>query len=86
MQTAASQKINTSQAIIELVRIRPWFCVLTFALWTLFYITPIAVGLLTREFFDAVSGDAPARFELGTIIALLIASELGRMLSFSSGV
>ena len=43
------------------------------------FLLEMVPGLLAREFFNILSGSAPARFGLITMIALLFAGALGRM-------
>ena len=43
------------------------------------FLLEMAPGLLTREFFNMLSGSTPARFSLITLISLLFAGALGRM-------
>ncbi len=78
--------MNTRQAIGRLARARPGVFILTFSLWTLFYSAPLLTGLLTREFFTALTGDTPARFDVPTLIALLVATEGMRLITFAYGI
>ncbi len=55
-------------------------------LWGLFWMLPLAVGLLTREIFDTLSGRAPAGTGLWTLIALLLATAAGRIVINTLGV
>jgi ATP-binding cassette subfamily B protein len=71
--------MTTREAMWRLARYKPWVYLLNFALWTLFYIIPIATGLVTKAFFDALSGGQQARFGVWGIIALLAAVSLARM-------
>ncbi len=69
-----------------LITYRPWFFVLNAALWALFHCVPLLMGLAVRAFFDAVSGQAPAGLNAWTLLALLAASQLARVVIFSFGV
>jgi len=84
MQRISTAKLNTSQALGRLLRDRPIQFALTFATWTGSYCAPLVTGWLTREFFNRLSGDALAGFNPWTLIALMVASELGRI--FVSGI
>jgi ATP-binding cassette subfamily B protein len=46
-------------------------------LWTAVWNMPILVGLITREFFDSLEGDAG--FTIPTLVALVVAYGLGRI-------
>ncbi len=43
----------------------------------IFFVLPIPVGLATRAFFDALSGDATAGLNAWSAVALLIAAQIG---------
>jgi ATP-binding cassette subfamily B protein len=70
--------------------VRPWRYVLRLARFKpglylgsgllasmLFYLFPLLPGLVIREFFDALSGDAPAAFGVWTALALLVGIGVG---------
>lgn len=48
--------------------------------WTLIYLAPIVPGLLTKQFFDLLSGNAAYRLGIGALLALLLATTLARVL------
>jgi ATP-binding cassette subfamily B protein len=50
---------------------QPWATALNLALWGLFWLLPLSVGLITREIFDTISGGAPLG-TLWTLLALLV--------------
>ncbi|TMC54540.1 MAG: ABC transporter ATP-binding protein [Chloroflexi bacterium] len=78
--------MNTSQAFMRLLRDRPLAFTLTFATWTATYCTPLVTGWLTRAFFDRLSGDAAAGPNVWTLIGLMVANELARILTSAAGV
>jgi ATP-binding cassette subfamily B protein len=41
-------------------------------LWVIIYLAPVVPGLLTKWFFDELTGDAPAGLDVPTLIALLL--------------
>jgi ATP-binding cassette, subfamily B, bacterial len=59
----------------HMLRWRPWLYTVSFALWVAFYTLPLAVGLITREIFDTLTGSQPATLSVWTLLALLVASE-----------
>jgi ATP-binding cassette subfamily B protein len=64
---------------VGVVHFRKWrylFNNLSFNLMMLAWLVP---GLVTREFFNLITGDAPARFDLWTLIAFLVAGSLLRI-------
>jgi ATP-binding cassette subfamily B protein len=68
------------KVIFKMIQYRPvlWLAnLLAMLIANLFWQIP---GLALREFFNLLSGDAPASLNLWTIIALLFASEIGSIL------
>ena len=67
------------KVILRAIRFRPWYwtidlgAVILFR--TLWQLTP---GLILRAFFNLLTGEAAASFGIWTIVALLVASEVGR--------
>ncbi|GAA3403133.1 ABC transporter ATP-binding protein [Paenibacillus hodogayensis] len=70
--------MTTFQLIWKLVRYRPLWYTVNALMWTLIYLAPIAPGLLTKAFFDALTDSAAAKLGLWAIIALLLAAAGGR--------
>ncbi|MEF3304023.1 ABC transporter ATP-binding protein [Paenibacillus sp. GYB003] len=64
--------MTTFQMLWRLVRYRPLLYALNAGMWTLIYLAPIVPGLLTKSFFDSLSGSAAARLGIWSIIALLL--------------
>src|SRR5207237_6003928 len=71
--------MTTGKAMWALARYRPWFYLLNFGLWTLVYVIPLGMGLLTGAFFDALSGKERAGLSVWTIIVLLAGVQVSRM-------
>lgn len=68
-----------------LVRYRPGLFALNCLLWGLFHLAPVAVGLVTRAFFDALSGQAAAGPNVWTAVALLAVAGTTRVAVFRAG-
>ena len=66
----------------RLIPYRPWIFATSFVIWVAFMTLPLLTGLVTREFFNALTSDAPARFSVWMLIAMLVAVEGGRIASF----
>ncbi len=64
----------------ELIRYRPWFFAANMAFGVLFIVTELFPGLITRRFFDELTGEATATFGLMTLLALLVSVQLGRQI------
>ncbi|HEX2034317.1 MAG TPA: ABC transporter ATP-binding protein [Chloroflexota bacterium] len=66
----------------HLVSYRPWLMALLVLQWTLFSCVPLATGWLTRAVFDALTGQGRAGWDVWTLLAWLLATEvLSRLLA-----
>src|SRR5687768_13764910 len=54
---------------------RPWMFMISFLMWVLFMGSPLATGLITREFFNTLTGAAPAGIGVAALLGLLVGSE-----------
>jgi ATP-binding cassette subfamily B protein len=64
------------------IRFRPWYFLFTNLASVARDLGWVMIGLITREFFNLLTGDAGAGFNLATLIAFLIVSALVRMGGF----
>src|SRR3954470_6459236 len=71
--------LTPGKAIWALAMYRPWLYLLNFGLWTLFYVVPILSGLLIGAFFDTLTGQSNAGWDIWTLIALLAATQIVRL-------
>jgi len=72
--------MKTWQALWNIIRFRPWLYLatnLSILLTSLGYNVP---GLVLREVFDSLTGEAPVRFGFWTLIAFLAAAGFARMI------
>ncbi len=77
--------MSQTRTIWRLARYRPGLYLLNFLLWTLFYIAPIATGLVIKAFFDILSSGAEVGANVWFLIALLVGAAAGRMVASSVG-
>ncbi|NOU97169.1 ATP-binding cassette domain-containing protein [Paenibacillus sp. LMG 31456] len=77
--------MSTFAFLLKLTRYRIGLYALNAIAWSLIYLAPIAPGWITKQFFDTLSGNAAYEFSVGTLIALLIASALGRVVMILFG-
>jgi ATP-binding cassette, subfamily B, bacterial len=61
---------------------RPWMFVITYGLWLLFMFLPLANGLITRAFFNSLTGAPPAGFSVAALLGLLVGAEGLRVVIF----
>lgn len=70
--------MSTWTFLWKLTRYRIVLYALNAFAWSLIYLAPILPGLLTKEFFDTLSGSSAYGFGVWALIALLLVSALGR--------
>jgi ATP-binding cassette, subfamily B, bacterial len=69
-----------------LARYQPGLFTANVALWAVYNLLPLATGLLTRAFFDALSGHARAGLDAWTVVVLLTAVGAARTGTFGVAV
>jgi ATP-binding cassette subfamily B protein len=76
------QSLPAWKVILSMVRFRPWLMVVDFFSVLLVRVMwQIVPALIMREFFNRLTGDAPAVFGIWAILAFLVAAYLGRLVS-----
>src|SRR6476659_6436058 len=70
--------MKTWRLLIQLVRYRPWLYLASATLWNVYFVLPLVPGLITREIFDLLTGNAQVGIGLWGLIALLVTVELAR--------
>jgi len=66
------------RALLRLMAYQPRATALNLALWGLFWVLPLGVGLITRAIFNAISGGAPLS-ALWALLALLVGAAAVRV-------
>jgi ATP-binding cassette, subfamily B, bacterial len=77
--------MKTWQYMWRMIRYRPWLYLLNGTLWALIHVFPLLPGLIAREFFDTLGGQARLGLGVWGIIALLLATALAQMVLIFSG-
>ncbi|UJF35441.1 ATP-binding cassette domain-containing protein [Paenibacillus hexagrammi] len=72
--------MNTYQYLWRLIMNRPVLYMVNALAWTAIYLAPIAPGLVTKQFFDILSGASGLSYGVWGIIALLLGATLARMM------
>lgn len=72
--------MTTFQYLKGLIMYKPFRYFINAFAWTVIYLAPIAPGLITKAFFDTLTGNATLKFGVWGLIALLIGAALGRIL------
>ena len=72
-------RLKTWQYIVELIRFRPWLYLALGILETLFFgVFPQVVAWITYTFFNVLAGESEAGITIPSLIALLVATAIGR--------
>ena len=61
-----------------LIRFRPWYFAANLGFGVVLLASELIPGLLSRRFFDELTGAAPATFGIATLLALFVAVQVGR--------
>jgi ATP-binding cassette, subfamily B, bacterial len=69
--------MKTSGYIWNIMRFRPWHLLVNGLAVLVVNLSSQVPGLMTKEFFDLISAEEPARLGLMTILAFMLASALG---------
>jgi ATP-binding cassette, subfamily B, bacterial len=70
--------MKTWQFFLGLVTYRRWLYLADILLWQAWYAFPLIPGLIAQQYFNALTHSAPARFDVPTLLVLLIMSALLR--------
>ena len=62
-----------------LIRYRPWYFAANLVFGVIFIVTQLIPGLITRSFFNTLTGEGAATFNIVTLLGLLVAVQFGRM-------
>ncbi len=78
--------MNTIAYSFRLFRYRLRLLVINSAIWSMWHLLPLVIGLLTARFFDALTGQAEAGLNVWTIVALVGLLYAARLGAFAVGV
>ena len=79
MKVRARSSVPTLKLMVGMVRFAPWRYAANAILWTLVWVMPVIPGLISKEFFDGLTGEESVSFGVNTLIAFVGAYGLGRM-------
>jgi ATP-binding cassette subfamily B protein len=77
--TTRSRSVPTLKLMMGMVRFAPWRYAGNAILWTLVWVMPVIPGLISKEFFDGLTGEESVSFGVNTLIAFMGAYGLGRV-------
>lgn len=79
MKPSSRASLPTRRLMLGVVRFAPWRYAGNAILWTLVWVMPVIPGLITKEFFDGLTGEASVSFGVETLIAFIGAYGLARV-------
>jgi ATP-binding cassette subfamily B protein len=79
MTSSARASVPTFKLMLRLLRFAPWRYAGNAILWTLVWVMPVIPGLISKEFFDGLSGEVSVSFDVNTLIAFMGAYGLARV-------
>jgi ATP-binding cassette subfamily B protein len=78
--------MKTYRFLWEMIRYRPWLYSINALLWALIHLAPLLPGLIIQRFFNVFDSPDSSSYLVWSLIALLVATALGRGVLFISGV
>ncbi len=76
--TTMNNKLSVWRGTWALIRFRPWYFAANLSFGVILMVTELIPGLISRRFFDELTGATPATFGIATLLALFVAVQLGR--------
>ncbi len=73
------------RALVHLIRYRPWLYAFNAVAWAAIMLTELGTGYVAKLFFDWLTGSAAAGFTLTSVIALVAAAGLARVVAILVG-
>jgi ATP-binding cassette subfamily B protein len=77
--------VNQLARMRALAGYRPALYAVVFVLWTAIHLAPLVPGLVVKEFFDTLTGDARLGLDVWGLVALLVAFALGQAVILYGG-
>jgi ATP-binding cassette subfamily B protein len=77
--TSSRASVPTFKLMKGMVKFAPWRYAGNAVLWTIVWVMPVIPGLISKEFFDGLTGEASVSFGVNTLIAFMGAYGLGRV-------
>ncbi len=83
---STSRELSTYRVAFRLMRYKIGWYVLDASFWALMWLSPLAAGLIVRQIFNQLTGDAAAGPSLAGLLALLAGLALGRIIGLTGGI
>ncbi|MCU0519323.1 MAG: ABC transporter ATP-binding protein/permease [Anaerolineae bacterium] len=82
---AARPALRTGQMIWRLIAYKPWLSVAFLAVWVVIHIGELAPRIMTKLFFDTLTGDRPFRFGVTGIVILVLVTRIAHIITIGTG-
>ena len=83
--SASPGKLKTYRYVWELARYTPWLYAANWVFWILLTVAELLPGLIVKAFFDGLTGDAPLRWGIWGIVAMVLGAELVHSIALVAG-
>jgi len=80
---AADVVLTTGQMVWRLISYRPWLSAAYLGIWIVIHIGELAPRVMTKLFFDTLTGDQPYRFGITGIVVLVIVTRALHIITIS---
>ena len=77
--------MRTYHYLWRMIRYRPALYLADAVLWSLIHITPLIPGLISRAYFDTLTGVSPAALSVASIVIILLMFALARIVLYVTG-
>ncbi len=82
---AAKAVLSTGQMLWRLIAYRPWLSVAFLTVWIVIHIGELAPRIMTKLFFDTLTGDQPYRFGVTGIVILVLVTRVAHIITIGTG-
>lgn len=83
--TKQKDTMSTAKLTWQIILYRPWLFFISSIAWTIIHASPLIPGLITREFFNLLSGDAQINTGIWGLVVLVVVTALVRSITIYIG-
>jgi ATP-binding cassette, subfamily B, bacterial len=82
---AANAVLTAGQMVWRLITYRPWLSAAYLAVWIVIHVLELAPRVMTKLFFDTLTGDQPYRFGITGIVVLVLVTRGLHIITIGTG-
>lgn len=79
------ENMSTVQLVWQIILYRPWLFFISCIAWAIIHASPLIPGLITREFFNTLSGNAQVDTGIWGLVVLVVVTALVRSITIIIG-